>query len=149
MRRAPVAFVATLLGGAIAAAPAVAAKHPAYSNILINAQEYSLFASRATVPAGTVAVELWNRGEDPHDTWIRRLNVHGQMTGPVLGRVRITPQAASVTRPGTSSQADTSCTARCQGTSSSAWRPGSGSRASAARCTEAYAAASWLRMPSI
>ncbi len=39
------------------------------------------------MPAGTVLVELWNRGQDIHDTWIRRLNAAGQMVGPVLGRV--------------------------------------------------------------
>jgi cupredoxin-like protein len=71
-------------------AAAADTKRPAYSHLLINAQEYSLFPSRATVPAGTVAVELWNRGEDPHDTEIRRLNLHGQMVGPVLGRVKVT-----------------------------------------------------------
>ncbi len=71
-------------------AAASAAKRVRYSHLLVDAQEWSLYPSRATVPAGTVAVELWNRGEDPHDTQIRRLNAHGQMVGPVLGRVRLT-----------------------------------------------------------
>ena len=42
------------------------------------------------MPAGTVLVELWNRGQDMHDTWIRRLNAAGQMVGPVVGRVPVT-----------------------------------------------------------
>jgi hypothetical protein len=71
-------------------AATVRAKQPAYSHLLINVQEWSLFPSRATVPGGTVAVELWNRGEDPHDTQIRRLNTQGKMVGPVLGRVKVT-----------------------------------------------------------
>jgi uncharacterized cupredoxin-like copper-binding protein len=85
-----VALVAGVAGLTIAVAPAVAAKHVAYSHLLVDAQEWSLFPSRATVPAGTVAVELWNRGEDPHDTQIRRLNTAGQMVGPVLGRIKVT-----------------------------------------------------------
>lgn len=90
MRRALVASVVAMLvgwGGPVAAA---GAKPVAYSHLLVDVQEWSLFPSRATVPAGTVAVELWNRGEDPHDTQIRRLNTRGQMVGPVLGRVRLT-----------------------------------------------------------
>jgi plastocyanin len=42
------------------------------------------------VPAGTVAVELWNRGQDAHDLRIRRLNSSGQMVGPVVGAVQYT-----------------------------------------------------------
>jgi uncharacterized cupredoxin-like copper-binding protein len=60
------------------------------SNLEINAQEWSLWPSRSSLPAGTVYVELWNRGQDMHDTWIRRLNAAGQMVGPVLGKVRVT-----------------------------------------------------------
>src|ERR1700742_2122287 len=97
MRRAPgrtrvfaIATVALVTGLTTGVAPSAGAKRPAYSHLLVNAQEYSLFPSRATVPAGTVAVELWNRGEDPHDTEIRRLHIHGQMVGPVIGRVKVT-----------------------------------------------------------
>jgi uncharacterized cupredoxin-like copper-binding protein len=89
MTRALRAGAIAVLTGLLVAVPA-AAKPVSYSHLLINAQEWSLYPSRATVPAGTVAVELWNRGEDPHDTRIRRLNTHGQMVGPVVGRVRLT-----------------------------------------------------------
>jgi len=67
-----------------------AATHHAPVHLLIDAQEWSLWPSRSWVPAGTVYVELWNRGQDAHDTWIRRLNAHGQMVGPVLDKVRVT-----------------------------------------------------------
>jgi hypothetical protein len=79
-------------GAAILPAPVVAsaAKQPAPSHLLIDAQEWSLWPSRTSVPAGTVIVQLWNRGQDAHDTWIRRLNAHGQMVGPVLGKVKLT-----------------------------------------------------------
>jgi len=90
MRRVLLGCAVGALAAVIGFLPAANARPLAYSHILINAQEWSLFASRATVPAGTVAVELWNRGEDPHDTQIRRLNTRGQMVGPVLGRVKVT-----------------------------------------------------------
>jgi len=70
---------------------AVAASLPAPAHLLVYAQEWSLWPSRGSVPAGTVIVELWNRGQDAHDLRIRRLGAHGQMIGPVLGTVRITP----------------------------------------------------------
>ncbi len=69
---------------------AAAANHRASSDLLIDAQEWSLWTSRTKVPAGTIFVQLWNRGQDAHDTWIRRLNREGQMVGPVLGRVPMT-----------------------------------------------------------
>jgi plastocyanin len=75
--------------GAVAGA-ATAAKRKAPAHLLINAQEWSLWPSRGTVPAGTVLVELWNRGQDMHDAWIRRLNNAGQMVGPVVGRMPVT-----------------------------------------------------------
>jgi plastocyanin len=77
------AGLAALAGGPLAAA----AQKRTPTHLLIDAQEFSLWPSRSSVPAGTVLVELWNRGQDIHDTWIRRLNAAGQMVGPVLGRV--------------------------------------------------------------
>ncbi len=74
---------------ALGAVPA-ARHHRPVSNLLIDAQEFSLWPSRASVPAGTVLVELWNRGQDMHDAWIRRLGRGGKMVGPVLGRTPIT-----------------------------------------------------------
>lgn len=79
-------------GGAAQAAPAAAraahARRPA--RLLVDAQEWSLWPSRRSVPAGTVIVQLWNRGQDAHDLRIRRLNSHGHMVGRVLGAVRVT-----------------------------------------------------------
>lgn len=69
---------------------AAGAQHRAGSNLLIDAQEWSLWPSRGSVPAGTIYVELWNRGQDIHDTWVRRLDAHGRMVGAVLGRVKQT-----------------------------------------------------------
>ncbi len=63
-------------GGAAARAPA---------RLLVYAQEWSLWPSRSWVPAGAVVVQLWNRGQDPHDLRIRRLNGRGQMVGPAQG----------------------------------------------------------------
>jgi uncharacterized cupredoxin-like copper-binding protein len=74
-----------------------AKKHRAPVHLMIDVQEWSMWPSRASVPAGTVLVELWNRGQDMHDAWIRRVDAAGQMVGPVVGRV-------SVTRPGQISQ---------------------------------------------
>jgi uncharacterized cupredoxin-like copper-binding protein len=89
MRRA-IAIAACAALAVTVAGPAFAAKHTTTSNLLIDAQEWSLWPSRSTVPAGTVLVELWNRGQDSHDTQIRRLNARGQMVGAVLGRVKVT-----------------------------------------------------------
>ena len=69
---------------------AAAAEHHTPANLLIDAQEWSLWPSRTKVPAGKVYVQLWNRGQDAHDTQIRRLNAHGTMVGPVVGKVKLT-----------------------------------------------------------
>jgi hypothetical protein len=57
--------------------------------MLVYAQEWSLWPSRGSVPAGQVTVQLWNRGEDAHDLRVRRLR-HGRMVGRAQG-VRVTP----------------------------------------------------------
>jgi hypothetical protein len=49
--------------------------------MLVYAQEWRMYGSRASVPAGRVIVQLWNRGQDAYDLRIRRLNTHGQMVG--------------------------------------------------------------------
>ncbi len=72
-----------------ATTPMAGRRHPP-AHLMIDAQEYSLWPSRARLPAGAVLVELWNRGQDPHSTQIRRLNRAGAMTGPVLCRLRVT-----------------------------------------------------------
>jgi uncharacterized cupredoxin-like copper-binding protein len=55
-----------------------AARVPA--RLLVYAQEWSLWPSRPSVKAGTIIVQLWNRGQDAHDLRIRRLT-RGAMTG--------------------------------------------------------------------
>jgi len=87
------AVTATLLAGgsALAERPTTAARRPPYpTHLLVYAQEWSLWPSRGSVPAGRVLVELWNRGEDAHDLRIRRLDAADQMVGRVLGAVRTT-----------------------------------------------------------
>ncbi|HTP19320.1 MAG TPA: hypothetical protein VMJ65_06925 [Solirubrobacteraceae bacterium] len=69
---------------------ALAARGPGPAHLLVYAQEWSLWPSRTSIPAGTVIVQLWNRGQDAHDLRIRRLSSRGYMIGPVLGAVRIT-----------------------------------------------------------
>lgn len=72
-----------------------AAKPPA--RMLVYAQEWTMYGSRTSVPAGRVIVQLWNRGQDAHDLRIRRLNARGQMVGR--------PQAVTTTASGAISQA--------------------------------------------
>jgi plastocyanin len=63
---------------------------------LVYAQEWSLWPSRPSVKAGTVIVQLWNRGQDSHDLRVRRLS-----RGAMVGRT----QADSITQSGKLSQA--------------------------------------------
>ena len=91
MKRLLVSFMCALAAVASSGGVALAASRPAPAHLLVYAQEWSLWASRRSVPAGTVIVELWNRGQDAHDLRLRRLNAHGQMVGPILGAVRLTP----------------------------------------------------------
>ena len=90
MRRVLLASLCLVAAILPAAGMAAGAEHRTTSDLLIDAQEWSLWPSRTSVPAGTIDVELWNRGQDVHDTWIRRLDRNGQMVGPVLGKVRAT-----------------------------------------------------------
>jgi hypothetical protein len=53
--------------------------------ILVYAQEWSLWPSRASLPAGPVSVELDNRGMDAHDLRIERVTRSGRLYGPVQG----------------------------------------------------------------
>lgn len=91
MKRLVTVLLCALAAQLSAGAVALAAHPPAAAHLLVYAQEWSLWPSRTSVPAGTVIVELWNRGQDSHDLRIRRLNAHGHMIGPILGAVRITP----------------------------------------------------------
>jgi len=90
MRRLLASFLCAVAAVLGAGGVAVAARPPAPAHLLVYAQEWSLWPSRTSVPAGTVIVQLWNRGQDAHDLRIRRLSARGQMIGPVLGAVRIT-----------------------------------------------------------
>lgn len=71
-------------------------RYPA--RMLVYAQEWSLSPSRASLPAGRVTVQLWNRGMDAHDLRIRRLNRAGAMVGATQG--------VKVTQPGAISSAN-------------------------------------------
>jgi plastocyanin len=66
---------------------------PAPTHLLVYAQEWSLWPSRGSLPAGTIHVELWNRGQDMHDLRIRHVNARGEMVGPIDGAVKVTPSA--------------------------------------------------------
>ncbi len=83
-----------ILGVAAIAPSAVAAdaaqRPPA--RMLVYAQEWSLWPSRTSLPAGHVTVQLWNRGQDAHDLRIQRLR-HGRTVGSVQG-VKVTQSGA-------------------------------------------------------
>ena len=82
-RRLSVAFLGVCLLVGLPSVSADARRAPA--RILVDAQEWSLWPSRTSLPAGGVSVQLANRGQDAHDLRIRRLNRRGQMTGPTQG----------------------------------------------------------------
>ncbi len=46
---------------------------------------HHLTASRTSLHAGRVIVQLWNRGQDPHDLRIRSLDRRGRMTRRAQG----------------------------------------------------------------
>ncbi len=77
-----------LMAAVMGAVSAAAAARPA-AHLLVYAQEWSLWPSRSWVPAGTVIVELWNRGQDAHDLRIQRVNGRGRMVGRAQA-VRVT-----------------------------------------------------------
>jgi uncharacterized cupredoxin-like copper-binding protein len=77
------------VGAAVAVAPASAAHKPYPARLLVYAQEWSLQPSRASLPAGPVVVQLWNRGQDAHDLRVQRMSASGAMVGPIQG-VKIT-----------------------------------------------------------
>lgn len=84
-----------------AASPALAsharpapASHARPARMLVYAQEWSLWTSRARVPAGPVVVQLWNRGQDAHDLRVRRVDHRGRLAGAVQGGVAVTQSGA-------------------------------------------------------
>lgn len=60
-----------VLGGL--GAPARAERTPPPSRLLVNSMEWSYVLSRSELPPGPAIVDLYNRGEDPHDLMIRRI----------------------------------------------------------------------------
>ncbi len=97
MRARRVIACLALLAAAMGTVSAGAAARPA-ARLLVYAQEWSLWPSRSWVPAGTVVVELWNRGQDPHDVRIQRVNGRGQMVGRAQGvRVTLSEQISRAT----------------------------------------------------
>jgi len=69
---------AALTSGLIASGAGASSPSPA--RLLVYAQEWSLWSSRASLPPGQVIVQLANRGQDSHDLRIRRLR-DGRMSG--------------------------------------------------------------------
>ena len=79
-------------------APAARA-HKAYpARLLVYAQEWSLQPSRATLPAGPVVVQLWNRGQDVHDLRVQRMTAAGRMVGRIQGVKKTLPGRVSSAR---------------------------------------------------
>ena len=70
--------------GLAASGAAALHRHPP-ARMLVYAQEWSLWPSRTTVPAGRVTVQLLNRGQDAHDLRIRRVTRRGVMFGKTQG----------------------------------------------------------------
>jgi hypothetical protein len=81
--------VLTVLAAACVLPVAIAVARPP-ARLLVYAQEWSLWASRPSVPAGRVVVQLWNRGQDAHDLRVRRVDARGRMSGGVLASMRTT-----------------------------------------------------------
>ena len=88
--------VAVLVGLLIAAgtAPARSKRKPRHhappaGHVLVYSQEWSLWSSRGSLPAGGVEVQLTNRGQDAHDLRIAPLGAHGRL-GHVVGGVATT-----------------------------------------------------------
>jgi hypothetical protein len=84
VRTAAAAILAVLL-----AAPAAGAAARPPARMLVTADEWMLIASRQSVRAGPLEIQLYNRGEDGHDLAARRVDRQGRWAGRTL-RVRET-----------------------------------------------------------
>ncbi len=93
---AAAAAVTAGAGASAARLPSEGGSAKAPARLLVYAQEWSLWPSRPSVKAGTVVVQLWNRGQDAHDLRIRRFS-----RGAMVGRT----QGDAVTQSGKLSQA--------------------------------------------
>ena len=70
-----------LLGTAVLAA--ALSWHPTPARLGVQAQEFHLVLSRASVKAGVVEIELQNVGQDPHDLRLRKVGGHHTFAIPV------------------------------------------------------------------
>ena len=91
-RLPPLSALAAACALAFGGVAATASTRPP-ARMLVYAQEWTLWPSRTSLPAGRVVVQLWNRGQDAHDLRIRRLGKHGQAVGPAQ-RIAITQSGA-------------------------------------------------------
>lgn len=87
---AAVVLAVVLVVGAATSSPAATRTA---APLFVDAREWSLSLSRATVPAGRVALQLHNAGEDDHDVWFRRLDRRGRPAGPTRKVAVTTPGA--------------------------------------------------------
>ena len=78
-----------MTGLLVAALLAVAPSHAAPARMLVTADEWMLLSSRRRIAAGKVEIQLYNRGEDPHDLAARRVRRDGSAVGRTF-RVRET-----------------------------------------------------------
>jgi hypothetical protein len=62
---------------------AVLAVHSAPARVGVDATEFHLVLSRASVQAGPVVIELQNGGEDVHDLRLRRIGGNGTYVFPL------------------------------------------------------------------
>jgi hypothetical protein len=91
-RRVGVVVLAAI--AVVGAAPArAAAPAPAPARLLVQATEFKLSLSRATLAAGPAIVQLADNGEDPHDLKLVRVDARGHVAGA--------PRAVPLAQPGT------------------------------------------------
>lgn len=93
MRRLAVILIAVGATLALGGGGAGATTRVPAARMLVYAQEWSLWASRPTVPHGKVIVQVSNRGQDAHDLHVQRLDRHGRLVGPAQ-HVAITESGA-------------------------------------------------------
>jgi hypothetical protein len=81
---AAVAAASVATGAAVAAAPPEGWASASPARLLVTSEEWRLTMSRARVAAGPIVLQLENRGEDPHDLRLRRLNRRGRRVGRTI-----------------------------------------------------------------
>jgi len=78
----------------------VIAHPPPPARVQVVAQEYSYTLSRSTVKAGTVIVELVNRGQDTHDLDIERIGGTHIFHFPDVKPGEVVDRVLRIRRPG-------------------------------------------------